>query len=164
MGSKLKVFVTGAIYLAILIFLPHSHGRALTEKCRTLPLKTLDGKSITLESLYGRASLVVFFESTCIACQRELRTLGKLKGKNILAVAMDRNKGLLEEYLRREKPPFPVVLYTEGLRECFGEINQVPTLFFLSPELFITGEETGALQEEEIRKSSDKIPSCHCNF
>jgi len=164
MGSKLKLIIVGLFFFSVIIFLPHSHGRSLSHNCRIMPLRTTNGRTIRVEDFYGKPLIIVFFESTCLACQKELELLKQITGKNVLAISMDTNRQLLEEFLKKKNLPFPVVFYSPQLRKCFGKINRVPTMFFLSPELFITGSSGSPLGKDEITTAVEKTPSCHCNF
>ena len=164
MGSKIKLVIVSLIFFSVLIFLPHSHGRSLPHRCRIMPLRTTEGRTIRIEDFYGKPLIIVFFESTCLACQKELKLLRQLKKVSVLAISMDKNPQFLKEFLKREKLPFPVVLYSSMVGKCFGKITQVPTLFFLSSELFITGSSDSPLEKDEISRTVEKTPSCHCNF
>ncbi len=129
-----------------------------------MPLRTTEDRTIRIEDFYGKPLIIVFFESTCLACQKELGVLKKIKNKNVLAISMDAHRQLLEEFLKKKKLPFPVVVYSSRLEKCFGRITRVPTLFFLSSELFVTGSSDSPLGKEEIARALEKTPSCHCNF
>ncbi|GEM_PF-3425153 len=152
----LKVLLA-CLFFASILFLPHSHGRGLSPHCLRMTLHPLNAPDITLGNFYGKSLVVIFFQSTCLACREEISRLERMRRErgdfSLLGFSMDRDEGRARDFARGLN--FPVVMADERVFKCFGEVQQVPKTVVLSPELFVVGS-----GEDEIGKS----PPCHCNF
>jgi peroxiredoxin len=90
---------------------------------QTVSLKgtTLDGKELDLASLRGQVVLLDFWATWCEPCLEELPNLRKQyaaykdRGLAIVAVSIDEDRPALEEFVRDENIPWPVIHDRERL-------------------------------------------------
>ncbi len=105
-------------------------------------LKTLDGKTVALDSLRSKATLVNFFYPSCAPCNAELPHLQKLyvqyAGQGLVMVAINTHPaqdGMLQEWLVKGGYTFPVLLSgsSDFAAKTYGVLG-APTNFILNSE------------------------------
>lgn len=86
--------------------------RALLER---RPLRTLDGKTVSLRALQGDVVVVNFWASWCSPCRRELPALNKLhhdiakQGGRVVAISIDEDIQNVHRFVDRHHLDMPVV-------------------------------------------------------
>ncbi len=105
-----------------------------------------DGRFITTETLRGKESIIVFFNTTCPDCQREFPVLQQeyeqsiLDGSNVEYVLISREEGseAIEEYWKNNGLTLPYSAQTDRtVYNLFATIG-IPRLYYVSPDLIIT--------------------------
>ena len=92
------------------------------------------------EALDGKPVLVTFFASWCPPCREEFAHLNKLAQKyqatdlRIIAInvyeAWDENDEVrMQKFIATTQPVFPAVTGSESVRELFGGIDRIPTVY-----------------------------------
>ncbi|MFT4174542.1 MAG: TlpA disulfide reductase family protein [Rhodocyclaceae bacterium] len=102
-------------------------------------LTTLDGRTVTTQSLRGKVVLVNFWATTCTTCMAEMPKVVdtfrqfNAKGFETVAVAMDYdNPAWIRDYVQRTKLPFTVAQDSSGaVARAFGDIRLTPTTFLI---------------------------------
>jgi thiol-disulfide isomerase/thioredoxin len=101
-------------------------------------LRTLDGRTFTLESLRGEVVLINFWASWCAPCCRELPRLNALhaeiagKGGRVVAVSVDREARNVRRFVRRYGLTLPVCHDgPDGLARKLG-LQRMPLTLVLS--------------------------------
>jgi len=107
----------------------------------SLPLKTLDGKSLDPSTLKGKVVLLDFFASWCGICKAELPHLKTAYAKyqnnpnvTFLLVSVDEDPKRLERYLADMKFPFAVARVPIETAETAMGFDNVPATFYLDPQ------------------------------
>lgn len=103
---------------------------------------TLEGKSLSLETLKGQPVLVTFWATTCPGCIKEIPHLVELyqslapRGLEIIAVAMEYDpEDQVREMARQKQFPYPVALDRDGsAAAAFGGVKLTPTSFLIDPK------------------------------
>lgn len=103
--------------------------------------KTLDGGSITKETLAGKAVVLNFWASWCPPCRAEMPTLEKMaekykdQGVVILGVNSTSQDSLsnANEFIQENGITFPTILDEDGTILRAYQINSLPTTFFITP-------------------------------
>lgn len=78
------------------------------------PLRTLDGKPISAETLQGDVVVLNFWASWCAPCRRELQRLDALhaeiskQGGRVLAVSIDEDLANVQRFARRNRLTLPI--------------------------------------------------------
>lgn len=127
-------------------------------------LETLDGKSLSLSSLRGKAVLVNFWATWCGPCKIETPWLVELQreygdqGLQIVGVAMDDSgKDEIARFAKDMGMNYPVLLGKEAVGEAYGGVPALPESFFVGRNgkivYKIMGIEGKAEIEEAIKKA-----------
>lgn len=103
---------------------------------------TIDGETITMQSLQGKVVLVNFWATDCPGCIKEMPDListyhaYKDKGFEVIAVAMPYDPpAQVMNYTKQKALPFPVM--HDGLGEitqAFGGVNLTPTTYIFDKQ------------------------------
>ncbi len=105
------------------------------EQFPKLALKDIDGKEFVLES--GKnPTLVLFFASWSTVCREELLFIKDLKpeGVDIIAVAFDKDKKVLKDYVSENKLPFTILQDTNLVSPQRYQILVIPTTYVLKSD------------------------------
>ncbi len=157
MGFKYFRTTVALLFGAVLMFIPHSHGRGLSHACRTMKFSPVNGPSFSLEDFYGRPLTVIFFQPQCLACRREISRLSRRKD-GVVAFSLDNSVERVRKFAKELNLRFPVVVADRKVLQCFGGIEAVPTVFRFNFELFLVRK------GDKTTSSSSLNPYCHCSF
>jgi thiol-disulfide isomerase/thioredoxin len=105
-----------------------------------LQFRLLDGTRVTSSDLQGRIIVLDFWATWCGPCVRAMPHMKQLhrqygdEGVGIIGISLDRDRGALTDFVRRERIPWPQVL-ADGrkLAQTFG-VNSIPRIFILAPD------------------------------
>lgn len=122
-------------------------------------LETLDGKSISLNSLRGKPTLLTFWATDCPGCIKEIPHLKKLHhdfsddGLTVIAVAMSFDKASNVTAMTQEKQlPYVIALDSQGsAAKAFGDVRLTPTNFLIAPDGRIALHKIGEFDVSNMR-------------
>jgi len=103
----------------------------------TFSLQELNGKETTLNDFSGKIVLLNFWATWCAACREEMPEMEKLwsklreKGVVIVAVAADKNKKAVREFVKKNGITFPVLYDTDGKTRNQYEVLELPTSYII---------------------------------
>jgi peroxiredoxin len=144
------------------------HTSALVGDVRGLPapdfeLNSLDGKRIKLSDYRGKAVLLNFWATWCSPCKVEMPWFVDLQKKYgddglvILGVAMDdSDTPKIAQFASEMGVNYPVLLGTDKVSEEYGDVEFLPTSFYIDREGRIVGKGTGLLGRGEIEENVRK--------
>lgn len=120
-------------------------------------LDTLDGKSLSLSSLRGKAVLVNFWATWCDPCKIETPWLVELQNKygnqglQIVGVAMDESgKDEIARFAKEMGMNYPVLLGKERVGDAYGGVAYLPESFFVGRDGKIVDKVMGLRGKDEI--------------
>jgi thiol-disulfide isomerase/thioredoxin len=120
-------------------------------------LETLDGKSLSLSSLRGKAVLVNFWATWCGPCKIETPWLVEFQnqygadGLQIVGVAMDESgKDEIARFAKDMGMNYPVLLGKEAVGDAYGGVPALPESFFVSRDGKIVDKIMGLEGKAEI--------------
>ncbi|HKV77112.1 MAG TPA: TlpA disulfide reductase family protein [Candidatus Sulfotelmatobacter sp.] len=126
-------------------------------------LETLDGKSVTLSSLRGKAVVVNFWATWCGPCKIETPWLVELQnqygaqGLQIVGVAMDDSgKDEIARFAKDMGMNYPVVLGKEAVGQAYGGVDALPESFFIGRDGKIVDKIMGLEGRSEIEDAIKK--------
>ncbi len=129
-------------------------------------LETLDGKSMSLSSLRGKAVLVNFWATWCGPCKIETPWLVELQkqyggqGLQVVGVAMDDSgKDEISRFAKEMGMNYPVLLGKEAVGDAYGGIPALPESFFVGRDGKIVDRIIGLRDRQDIEDSVKKALS-----
>jgi peroxiredoxin len=130
-------------------------------------LKTLDGKTLKLSDLHGKAVLINFWATWCAPCKIEtpwiidLQKQYEAQGLQVVAVSMDdeSDTDAVKKFAQEMHMTYPILRGTEEVGNEYGGVEFLPTIFFVGRDGKVTGRILGlrgrADIEENVRKALD---------
>jgi len=126
-------------------------------------LETLDGKSMSLSSLRGKAVLVNFWATWCGPCKIATPWLVELQkqygeqGLQVVGVAMDDSgKDEISRFAKEMGMNYPVLLGKEAVGDAYGGVPALPESFFVGRDGKIVDRIIGLRDRQDIEDSVKK--------
>lgn len=174
---KRNALVFAALLIAILAML--ATGRFLTRARQRGPvtlvgdvrgvpapdfeLASLDGKKVKLSDYRGKAVLLNFWATWCSPCKVEMPWFVDLQKKYgndglvVLGIALDDTEtDQIAKFASEMGVNYPVLLGTDKVSEQYGNVDYLPTSFYIDREGKIVGKGTGLLGRAEIEENVQK--------
>ena len=174
---KRNALVFVALFVAILAML--ASGKYLDRTRKHGPLKlvgnvqglpapdfqlpSLDGAKVKLSDFRGKAVLLNFWATWCPPCKVEmpwfadlLKEYGK-DGLVILGVAMDDSEpDKIAQFASEMGVNYPILLGTDQVSDDYGNVQYLPTSFYISRDGTIVDKMTGLLDRKDIEEAVKK--------
>jgi peroxiredoxin len=126
-------------------------------------LATLDGRRVKLSDYRGKAVLLNFWATWCAPCKAEMPWFVDLQKKYgsdglvILGVAMDDSETpKIAAFASEMGVNYPVLLGTDQVSEAYGNVEFLPTSFYIDREGKIIAKGAGLLGRNEIEDNVRK--------
>jgi peroxiredoxin len=126
-------------------------------------LVSLDGKKVKLSDYKGKAVLLNFWATWCSPCKVEMPWFVDLQKKYgsdglvVLGIAMDdTDTPKIAQFASEMGVNYPVLLGTDKVSEQYGNVEFLPTSFYIDREGKIIGKGTGLLGRGEIEENVQK--------
>ena len=102
-------------------------------------LKTLDGKSLKLSDLRGKAVLLNFWATWCAPCKIEtpwivdLQNRYAAQGLQVVGVSMDDESETdsIKKFAQEMRVNYPILRGTEDVARAYGGMQFLPTTYFV---------------------------------
>ncbi|MBM4299298.1 MAG: TlpA family protein disulfide reductase [Deltaproteobacteria bacterium] len=126
-------------------------------------LKSLDGKTFSLDSLRGRPLVLNFFASWCDPCREEMPIINDLAAKAakenfaLLGIAVDDSRAAVSEFAKELKLPFPIALDLNSTVKRAYRIFGPPATFFIDGQGVIRDIVLGPITAERAQQAGKKI-------
>jgi peroxiredoxin len=129
-------------------------------------LASLDGRKVKLSDYRGKAVLLNFWATWCSPCKVEMPWFVDLQKKYgndglvVLGIAMDDTDApKIAQFASEMGVNYPVLLGTDKVSEQYGNVQFLPTTFYIDREGKIIGKGTGLLGRGEIEENIQKALS-----
>ena len=127
-------------------------------------LKTLDGKTLKLSDLHGKAVLINFWATWCAPCKIEtpwivdLQKQYEAQGLQVVAVSMDDESDTddVKKFAQEMHMTYPILRGTEDVGNAYGGVEFLPTIFFVGRDGKVTGRILGLRGREDIEDNVKK--------
>lgn len=169
--NPLALVVVAVIAAAMLYFGVHMSRRAagpamLVTKSSPAPdftLDSLDGKSMRLSDLRGKAVLLNFWATWCGPCKIETPWLVELQnqygsqGLQVVGVEMgDDGKDEITKFMKDMGVNYPMLIGKEAVGDAYGGVPALPETFFIGRDGKIVDKIIGLKGKAEIEDSIKK--------
>ncbi len=132
-------------------------GQYLGHQAPDFALTTLDGKSLKLSDLRGKAVVLNFWATWCSPCRMELPWLVDLQNKyraqglEIVGIAEDDTaKDKVAQFVKEMNLNYAVALDDSTVAEKYGNVEDLPTTFYINRDGKIVQFAAGLLDRSEI--------------
>ena len=121
-------------------------------------LKTLDGKSIRLETFRGKPLVMNFFASWCDPCREEMPLISQLASKTnkdgytVLGIAVEDGRASVTQFVKEAGLVFPIALDLNSTVKRAYRIFGPPATFFIDGQGVIRDMIIGPLTPERARE------------
>ena len=135
-------------------------------------LKTLDGKTMKLSDLRGKAVLLNFWATWCAPCKIETPWIVDLQnqygpeGLQVVGVSMDDESDTedVKKFATELHMNYPILRGTEDVGNSYGGLEFLPTTYFVGRDGNVTGRVLGLKgrgdMEENVKKAlATKAPT-----
>jgi peroxiredoxin len=126
-------------------------------------LTSLDGRMIKLSDFRGKAVVLNFWATWCAPCKVEMpwfEELQKDHGKDglvVLGVAMDdSDPAKIAKFASDLGVNYPVLLGTNKVSDDYGDVQYLPTTFYIGRDGAIVDKMTGLLNRKDIDEAVKK--------
>ena len=126
-------------------------------------LTSLDGKVVKLSDYRGKAILLNFWATWCSPCKVEMPWFVDLQKKYgndglvVLGIAMDDTEAdKIAKFASEMGVNYPVLLGTDKVSEEYGNVEYLPTSFYIDRQGRIVGKGTGLLGRAEVEENVQK--------
>lgn len=131
---------------------PVANSTAESRRAPDWQLKDLDGKPVKLLDFKGKVVVLNFWATWCPLCRKEIPALIALhdgykdKGVVVIGVSMDQGgPSVVKPFAKRTKINYPLVMGDESTAAAYGNVQVIPTTFFIDRDGNIAGTHEGDL-------------------
>ena len=125
-------------------------------------LKTLDGKSIGLQTFRGKPLMMNFFASWCDPCREEMPLVNTLAAKankdgySVLGIAVEDTRAAVAEYVKEGGLVFPIALDVNSTVKRAYRIFGPPATYFIDAKGLLRDMVVGPITPERAREGLKK--------
>jgi peroxiredoxin len=126
-------------------------------------LLSLDGSKVKLSDYRGKAVLLNFWATWCPPCKVEMPWFEDLQkqyrkdGLVVLGVAMDDSEpATIAKFANQLGVNYPVLLGTDKVSDDYGDVQYLPTTFYIGRDGTIVDKMTGLLDRKDIEQAVKK--------
>lgn len=126
-------------------------------------LTSLDGRKVKLSDFRGKAVLLNFWATWCPPCKVEMPWFEDLQrqyghdGLVVIGVAMDDTEpAKIAQYASELGVNYPVLLGTDQVSDDYGDVQYLPTTFYIGRDGIIVDKMTGLLERRDIEEAIKK--------
>lgn len=124
-------------------------------------LKKLSGEEASLSDYRGKIVLVNFWATWCGYCDMEMPDLQRFDDENedlvVLAVDVQEESSLVEDYIDKGGYTFDVVLDADGAVARTYLVTGFPTSYFIDPDGILIGGVPGMLTYDQMNQILEDI-------
>jgi thiol-disulfide isomerase/thioredoxin len=125
--------------------------------------QVLISEPFQLSSYSGKKLLVVYWATWCSSCIEESPTLIAIQRKyggdsfTVIGVSVDQSPYLVEKFISKRGINYPVYIEDESLKEIFGTVFGLPTIYLVAETGEFVQKITGKISEKALHKTVKKF-------
>ena len=126
----------------------------------TLP--SLDGRSVRLSDLRGKAVVLNFWATWCGPCKIEMPWLNEFhqqygpQGVQVIGVSMDEDRNKVGPFIKEMGVEYTILHGTEQVGEAYGGVQYLPATFYIDRDGKIVDRVFGLVSRSEIEGNIKK--------
>jgi len=137
-------------------------GPAVGRTAVAFNVQTLDGRSVTLDTLRGKPLILNFFASWCDPCREEMPLINELAAKaggnyQVLGIAVEDSRAAVTEYVKEAKLALPVALDLNSTVKRAYRIFGPPATFFVDGQGIIRDVVMGPISPDRLKEAIKKV-------
>lgn len=142
--------------LSVMLMLSTAHAIEVGDTLAIDNLKTIDGQTITKESLAGKYVVVEVFATWCPYCHRQNMNLIELVKRldglpmQVIALSIDRKPEAVPPYVQKHGLNFPVAMMTPELEKAIGKRQGIPELYVVDPQGKVVQKDYGEMIDLDV--------------
>jgi thiol-disulfide isomerase/thioredoxin len=119
-------------------------------------LQRLDGTTLKLSSLRGKAVVLNFWATWCGPCKIEMPWLTEYQkqyrpqGVEVIGIAMDENTDKVGDFVKEIGADYTILLGTEAVGDAYGGVQFLPATFYIDREGKVVDRVFGLVSKSEI--------------
>ncbi len=140
---------------------PAAPGRLSGKEVRGLEapdfeLQRLDGTTLKLSSLRGKAVVINFWATYCGPCKIEMPWLAEFQkqyrsqGVEVIGIAMDPDSGRVPEFVKEVGADYTILIGTEEVGDAYGGVQFLPATFYIDRQGKVVDRVFGLVSRSEI--------------
>ena len=138
------------------------YGKEVGQALKPFDLPQVEGGNVTLESLAGKKTVLIFMQSSCTQCRDEMRAANEMyeevKDKaNVVAIGVDIESRRLTQYKKAYKITFPILLDPEFAVGTSAGVRVTPATVVLDKEGKIVEKILGGLTRGDVEELFGKL-------
>lgn len=147
------------VALALLVLVgasPTSQAIEVGDTLKIDNLTTIDGQTITQESLAGKHVVVQVWATWCPYCHRQNINLIELVKRTeglpmqVIALSIDRKPAAVPPYVEKHGLNFPVAMMTPELEKAIGKRKGIPELYVVDPTGKVVQKDYGEMIDLDV--------------
>jgi cytochrome c biogenesis protein CcmG/thiol:disulfide interchange protein DsbE len=136
-------------------------------------LEDLSGKKVSLSDYKGKALAINFWATWCAPCKVEtpwlidLRNRYAAQGFEVLAISSDdidrkdpkkfsEEKQEIARFVQKMRMPYPVLIDGNSVADSYGDLEALPTTFFLDRNGTVVAVQPGMTTKDELERNIKK--------
>ena len=158
---------TVAPYGSAVAWAQHGHATSVTAPAIGahavgFELKLLDGRSLSLEQLRGKAVVLNFFASWCDPCREEMPLINEIAaradrgGYQVIGIAVEDTRAAVVQFSKETKLVFPIGLDLNSTVKRAYRIFGPPATFFIDAQGTVRDIVLGPVTPETLRQGLKK--------
>jgi len=126
-------------------------------------LGTLDGQTITKESLAGKYVVLQVWASWCPYCHRQnvnlMELVKRTEGKplQVIGLSIDRNPQDAVDYVNKHALNFSTAMMTPELSKAIGKRRGIPELYVVNPQGKVIQKDYGEMIDLDVFDLADLV-------